>query len=69
MKTYIKFIINIFLRSFFYVLFIVFSLVFIINILTEIEFFKNIEVIFFLLFTYLYLILPQWFSKFFLSYC
>ena len=44
MKTYIKFIINIFLRSFFYVLFIVFSLVFIINILTEIEFFKNIEV-------------------------
>ena len=44
MKTYIKFIINIFLRSFFYVLFIVFSLVFIINILTAIEFFKNIEV-------------------------
>ncbi len=44
MKTYIKFIINTFLKSFFYALFIIFSLVFIINLLTELEFFKNIDV-------------------------
>tara|TARA_Y100000992_G_scaffold172946_1_gene116558 strand:+ start:950 stop:2023 length:1074 start_codon:yes stop_codon:yes gene_type:complete len=44
MKTYIKFIINTFLRSFFYALLIIFSLVFIINLLTELEFFKNIDV-------------------------
>ena len=43
MKTYIKFIINTYLNSFFYVLLIIFSLVFIINLLTELDFFKNIE--------------------------
>ena len=44
MKTYIKFITNIYLRSFLFVLLITFSLVFIINLLTELEFFKNINV-------------------------
>ena len=44
MKTYIKFLINIFFKSFLYVIFIVLSLVFIINLLTELEFFRNIEV-------------------------
>ena len=44
MKTYIKFLINIFLKSFFYVLLIIFCLVFIINLLTELEFFKNINI-------------------------
>ena len=44
MKTYLKFIINTFLKSFFYVLFIIFCLVFVINLLTELEFFKNIDV-------------------------
>ena len=44
MKTYIKFLINIFLRSFLYVIFVVLSLVFIINLLTELEFFRDIEV-------------------------
>ena len=44
MKTYIKFLINTFLKSFFYTLLIIFSLVFIINLLTELEFFKNIDV-------------------------
>ncbi len=51
MKTYIKFLVNIFLNSFFYVLFIIFCLVFIINLLTELEFFKQIDVsIFFLVY-------------------
>ena len=44
MKTYVKFLINIFLNSFFYVLLIIFSLVFIINLLTELEFFKEINI-------------------------
>ena len=44
MKTYIKFILNTFIKSFFYVLFITFSLVFVINLLSELEFFKNIDV-------------------------
>ena len=44
MKTYIKFLINIFFKSFLYVIFIVLSLVFIINLLTELEFFRNINV-------------------------
>ncbi|WP_440934912.1 LptF/LptG family permease [Candidatus Pelagibacter sp.] len=44
MKTYIKFLINVFLNSFFYVLLIIFSLVFIINLLTELEFFKEINI-------------------------
>ncbi len=44
MKTYIKFLINIYLKSFIYVFFIMFSLILILNILSEIEFFKNYEV-------------------------
>ena len=44
MKTYIKFLINTFLKSFFYVLLIIFCLVFIINLLTELEFFKDINI-------------------------
>ena len=44
MKTYINFISSIFLRSFVFVFLIIFSLVFIINLLTELEFFKNINV-------------------------
>ncbi len=46
MKTYIKFLTSIFLKSFLYVIFVILSLVFIINLLTEIEFFKNIDVSF-----------------------
>ena len=44
MKVYIKFILSLFLRSFFYVLLIMLSLVFILNLLSEIEFFKDFEV-------------------------
>ena len=44
MKTCIKFLCNIFLKSFFYVLLVMFSLVFILNLLSELEFFKDIEV-------------------------
>ncbi len=44
MKTYIKFLTTIFLKSFFYVLFILFSLVFLLNILTELEFFRDFNV-------------------------
>ncbi len=44
MKTYIKFIMLSFLKSFLYVFFIIFSLVFILNILSELEFFRDIEV-------------------------
>ena len=43
MKTYIKFLTTIFLKSFFYIIFIIISLVFIINFLTELEFFKDIN--------------------------
>ncbi len=41
MKIYIKFISSIFLKSLFYVFFVLLSLVFILNLLTELEFFKN----------------------------
>ena len=44
MKTYIKFLCFIFLKSFFYVFLVMLSLVFILNILSELEFFKDIEV-------------------------
>ena len=44
MKTYIKFLCYIFLKSFFYVFLVMFSLVFILNVLSELEFFKDIEV-------------------------
>lgn len=45
MKTYIKFLCNIFIKSFFYVFLVMFSLVFILNVLSELEFFKNIDVV------------------------
>ena len=44
MKTYIKFLSVIFLKSFFYVLLIMLSLVFILNVLSELEFFKEIDI-------------------------
>tara|TARA_A100001035_G_C27742954_1_gene482575 strand:+ start:141 stop:1214 length:1074 start_codon:yes stop_codon:yes gene_type:complete len=44
MKTYINFLASIFLKSFLYVLLIIFSLVFLINLLTEIEFFSDLNV-------------------------
>ena len=44
MKTYTKFLINGFIKSFLNVFFIMMSLVFILNILKEIEFFSNKEV-------------------------
>ncbi len=44
MKVYIKFISSIYLRSLFFVFFVMLSLVFILNLLTELEFFKDIEV-------------------------
>ena len=43
MKIYIKFLIKIFLNSFFYVSAVMLSLVFILNILTEVEFFKDVK--------------------------
>ncbi len=47
MKTYSKFILSIYLRSFMYVFLVMFSLVIILNILTELEFFRNIDVDFY----------------------
>ena len=44
MKTYIKFLINSFFKSFLYVFLIILSLVFVLNILSELEFFRDIEV-------------------------
>ena len=44
MKTYIKFLSKIFLSSFFYVSLIMFSLIFVINLLSELDFFKDINV-------------------------
>ena len=44
MKTYIKFLIYIFIKSFFFVSLVLLSLIFILNLLTELEFFKNIQV-------------------------
>ncbi|WP_440911136.1 LptF/LptG family permease [Candidatus Pelagibacter sp.] len=44
MSTYIKFIFSNYLKSFSYVFFIMLSLVIILNILTEAEFFKNLDV-------------------------
>ncbi len=44
MKIYIKFLTLIFFKSLFYVISIMFSLIFILNLLTELEFFKGIEV-------------------------
>ena len=44
MKTYIKFLTITFLKSFLFIIFIILSLVFIINLLTELEFFKDMEI-------------------------
>ena len=44
MKTYTKFLVSIFLNSIFNVFLIMFSLIFILNLLTELEFFKEISV-------------------------
>ena len=44
MKTYIKFLGKTFLNSFLYVLLIMMSLIFILNLLSELEFFKDIKV-------------------------
>ena len=51
MKTHIKFIIKTFFKSLFFVISILISLVFILNLLTELDFFKETEVdIYFLIF-------------------
>lgn len=44
MKIYIKFIVSIFLKSFIFVTLIMFSLAFILNLLSEIDFFKDLNV-------------------------
>jgi lipopolysaccharide export system permease protein len=44
MKTYTKFIVSIFLNSIFNVFLIMFCLIFVLNLLTELEFFKDIQV-------------------------
>ena len=43
MKTYIKFIISQFVKNFLYVFLIIFSFVFILNILSELEFFRDFD--------------------------
>ena len=44
MKTYIKFLVFLFLKSFFQVLLVAFSLVLILNLLSELDFFKGVSV-------------------------
>ena len=44
MTTYIKFIISVFLRSFINIFFIMIGLIMILNLLSELDFFKEIEV-------------------------
>ena len=44
MKVYIKFLTYIFLRSLLYVFLVTFSLVLVLNVLTELDFFKDINV-------------------------
>ncbi len=44
MKVYIKFLTNIFLKSFIYVTLVITSLVFILNLLSELDFFKEIKI-------------------------
>ena len=44
MRTYVKFLSKIYLNSFFYVSLIMFSLIFILNLLSELDFFKDINV-------------------------
>ena len=49
MKTYIKFLINLFNISFFRVFFIFFGIIFITSILEQVDFFRSIELNFFYL--------------------
>ena len=44
MNTYIKFLTYIFIKSFFYVFLIIISLIFIVNLLSELEFFREVKV-------------------------
>ena len=44
MKVYIKFLVANYYKSFFYITAIIFSLVFILNLLAELEFFKDLNV-------------------------
>jgi len=44
MSTYVKFLISTFLKSFIFVFLVILSLVFILNILSELDFFRNIDV-------------------------
>ena len=44
MKVYVKFISTLFFKSLFFVFFIILSLVFLLNILSELEFFKEVDV-------------------------
>ena len=44
MKVYIKFLITLFLKCFIYVVLVITSLVFILNLLSELDFFKEINV-------------------------
>ena len=44
MKTYVKFLLVNFIKSLLFVIAIIFSLVFILNLLSELEFFKDIQV-------------------------
>ena len=44
MSTHVKFLISTFLKSFIFVFLVMLSLVFILNILSELEFFRNIDV-------------------------
>ena len=54
MKTHIKFIIKTFFKSLFFVISILISLVFILNLLTELDFFKETEVDIYFLILFLY---------------
>ena len=44
MKTYLKYLIKTFLKSFIFVTIIILSLIFIINLLSELDFFKDLNV-------------------------
>ena len=44
MKTYIKFLLNLFFNSFWKIFLIFFGIIFIINVIEQIEFFKNIDI-------------------------
>ena len=44
MKTYIKFLVLLFFKSFLYIVSIMFSLVFIINLISELDFFRDLRI-------------------------